>query len=370
MKPLSLEDLRLLVAEHEGPCVTLTMPTHVDPRAAAQDPVLYRDLLRKAERALDLPPAAREELLRPLRDLDGPDLWSVPAGGLAVFRARDVAVFYRTTDPLPEEVVVDRRFHVRALLPSLRAGTRYLLLTLSQNHVALFMGTLRDLVPVHVPSLPTSIAEALGPEWRDRLVTGHSHGKGPLTFHGQGEPSDDARSDAVRFFRRVDEALWPVLRDADLPLILAGVEHYHPLFRQVSRYRQIVDEGVHGNVERETPDRLLARVRPVAERLARAREEEAVAEHERHRRHGRALTSLEAIAYAAIRGRVRRLLLAEGAKVLGEIDPETGGLTRRFDHRDALEDLTEQVLIRGGEVVTLPRARMPEESVVAATLRW
>ncbi len=371
MRLLSIEDLRMLVAEHRAPCVTITLPTHRDPREASQDAVLYRDLVRRAERQLDLGDAgARQRLLGPLRELDGPALWAGPTGGLAVFRSTDLTVFYRLPEPVAESVHVGRRFQVRALLPALRAGARFLLLTLSQSQVTLYQGTARELQPVHVAGLPASMADALGPEWRLRFVTGHSAGHGQLVFHGQGAPSDDAKPDLVRFFRAVDEGLWPHLRELDLPLILAGVDYYHPLFRQVTRYRHLTDEGITGNVDHDGPAQLLAKARPIVEGLARAREDEVLAEYARHERHGRTTAALEAIGYAAVRGRVRRLLLSEGAGVSGQVDRETGYLTRRVEDNDALEDLAEMVLVRGGEVLAVSRGRLPGDGVAAATLRW
>lgn len=370
MKLLSIEDLRMLAGEHQAPCVTITLPTHRGQRTAPQDAVLYRDLLRQAERQLDVDEGARRALLEPLRALDGPELWSGSTEGLAVFRARDLTVFYRLPEPVAESVHVGRHFQLRALLPSLRAGARFLLLTLSGHQVALYQGTARALHPVHVAGLPSSMSEALGTEWHERFVTGHSAGHGTLVFHGHGGPSEDAKADLLRFFRRVDEGLWPHLRGLDLPLVLAGVESHLPLFRQVSRYRHLADEAVVGNVERDGPAQLLDRARPIVEALARAREDEALAEYARHERHGRATGALEAIGFAAAHGRVRRLLLSEAAGVRGEVDRQTGYLTRRLDHNDALEDLAEMVLVRGGEVLGVSRGRLPGDGIAAATLRW
>jgi hypothetical protein len=367
MKLLTIEDLRMLAATHSGPCLTLTMPTHTDPTGAAQDPLVLRDLLRQAGEQLDA--NVRDALLAPLRALDTPEFWAHQTGGLALYSAKDLAVYYRVTGTLPARAHVADHFLVRPLLSHLRTGTRYLVLALSMNHVALFQGTLAELHPVKTSEVPHSMSEALGAEWRERLLNTHSHGHGPLAFHGHGEPSQDKHDDALRFFRQVDEGLWPLLHDADLPLILAGVEQTQALFRQVTRYRHVVPGGITGAVAHESAAQLFERVRPIAERLAAEREAQAVAEFERHERHGRATASLDALARAAVQGRVRRLLVADDAQVGGHVDRETGAL-RQGHGQELLEELAELVLLRGGDVLSVPRKRMPGEHAAAATLRW
>lgn len=364
MKLLSIEDLRMLAGHHPPPCISITLATGTE-----ADRATYRRLLAEVEPRLDVPRPLREKLLEPLRDLDTEAFWSVQNRGLAVFRSQDVAVYYRLPVALPTAAHVDRRFHTTALLPSLRAGTRYLLLTLAQHEVALYQGNLVELHRVHVAGLPSSMAEALGPEWRQRLLGAHSQGHGPLVFHGHGEPSADAKTDVLRFFRVVDEGLWPYLRESDLPLILAGVEHYHALFRQASRYQHVLRDGITGNVEHLSRRQLLERALPIAERLADASVGQAMAEYARHRDHGRATDDLRQIARAAVRGQVRRLILREGAAVRGSIDLDTGAL-RTDGAEDALEQLAEQVLLRGGDLLAAPGDRMPEAVDVVATLRW
>lgn len=367
MKLLTIEDLRMLAATHRGPCLTLTMPTHTDPTGAAQDPLLFRSLLRDAGKQLD--PAVRDGLLEPLRALDTPEFWAHQTGGLALYRAADLAAFYRVSGPLPSRVHIGDHFWVRPLLPQLRTGTRYLVLALSLNHVALFEGTLAELHPVKTSEVPHSMAEALGPEWRERLLNTHSRGHGPLAFHGHGEVSQDRQDHALRFFRSVDQSLWPFLRECELPMILAGVEQTQALFRQVTRYRHLVPEGITGGVAHESAAQLFERVKPIAERLAAEREAGARAEYDRHERHGRASASLDILSRAAVQGRVRRLLLADGAQVRGGVDRETGAL-RVNDEEDVLEDLAELVLLRGGDVISVARQRMPGEQAAAASLRW
>ena len=63
------------------------------------------------------------------------------------------------------------------------------------------------------------------------------------------------------------------------------------------------------------------------------------------------------------------------AAVYGKMDRANGtvelhGSKASAVEEDVLDDIAEAVLLRGGEVYSLPRQRMPSKSPIAATLRW
>ncbi|RPH70026.1 MAG: hypothetical protein EHM78_13020 [Myxococcaceae bacterium] len=90
---------------------------------------------------------------------------------------------------------------------------------------------------------------------------------------------------------------------------------------------------------------------------------------------GRAGIGLREVANAAIHGRVRTLLHAEGEHLWGKLDRTTGDLEVReeqLDTEDAevIDDLSETVLLRGGDVFEVPRGALPNGSPVAAIYRY
>jgi hypothetical protein len=231
---------------------------------------------------------------------------------------------------------------------------------------------------VDIPELPASLTEALGVERREAVLNLHSTAIGSTAvFHGQGTPSEEnKKADLLRFFRAIDNALWELLREEErAPLILAGVGYYHPIYRSVSRYPYVAEQGVEGNFEQASLDDIHTKVRPLVSELCRRREEEALREYGRLASRGQGIDNLHAIARAAVRGQVRQLLVAEGAHCWGMLDRANGTIVRhpiQQDTRDddLLDDLAECVLVRRGEVLLIPAAQMPTASPVAALLRW
>jgi hypothetical protein len=293
-----------------------------------------------------------------------------------VFRSPEILAHYSLPASLPERVVVADTFHLRPLLRFLQTNQRYFLLALSQKQVRLYEGTPFSLSRVDVPGLPSSLHDALGSEHDPAFLNVRTAGRSreARIYHGHGDAEDTREEDLRRYFRTIDAAIWKVLRNEQVPLVLAGVVRYLPLFRQLSRYGLLAEQSIEGNVDDIGADELLGRARPVVDEVFRTSREQALEELEHARGRGLAELNLRAIGRHAVEGRVRRLLLGEGRSTSGLFDFETGrirpGAADGSVPDDALDDLAQAVLVRDGEVLTLPAEQMPKGAAAAALLRW
>ena len=95
------EDLELLLSPHPRPCVSLFLPTHRHHPGTDQDPIRFKNLLRRAADLLseEHGPKAAQELLEPLEALASPAFWNHQKDGLAIFRSSDLLVHYRSLWP-------------------------------------------------------------------------------------------------------------------------------------------------------------------------------------------------------------------------------------------------------------------------------
>jgi hypothetical protein len=85
--------------------------------------------------------------------------------------------------------------------------------------------------------------------------------------------------------------------------------------------------------------------------------------------------ALPQVALAAVVGRVDVLLLEAERTVQGSMDPGTGVLqiadtVEAPGAGDVLDDVGEAVLRNGGEVIVVPRERMPASTGLAAIYRY
>jgi hypothetical protein len=372
------EDLRILLAPHEAPCVSIFTPTHRRRPLSDHDPIRLRNLLRDAryrvsEAGFD---DVAQALMDPLAELAGSWKSAPRRDGLALFRSSDLLAQYTLPAPVPERLVVADTFHVRPLLRLLQANQRYYVLALSQKQVRLFEGTPFSLDPVELEELPRSLHDALGSEHDAAFLNVRTAGRGSESaiFHGHGDAEEAREADLRRYFRRVDAAIWKLLRREQTPLFLAGVARHATAFRELCRYPFVADHGVEGNVDDVEAGELRERVRPLVDELFRARRAEALEELSHARGRGLAEVKLGAVGRHAVQGRVRQLLLAEGRQVRGRFDFDDGAILPAASGDDladdVLDDLAQAVLVRAGDVMTIPATDMPEEAAAAAILRW
>jgi hypothetical protein len=371
------EELYSLLTPESPPCISILMPTHRHHPGTEQDPIRFKNLVKAAETLLeDRAVTGVRGLLEPIAALSHAEFWRYQSDGLAMFRSPDRMVHYRIPMSLPERVVVADSFHVKPLLRFLQANQRFLVLVISQNQVALYEGTPYSFSPLDLGDTFASLAEVAGTERERSQLNVWSPGAGRgAVFYGVGASEDSRKEDLARFFRAIDRALWDTLRNENAPLILAGVERHFPLYREVSRLPFIAEEGVAGNFDNAQPDELRSRVWPLVSEMFRKREDEVLSLYASSAKRRLVVDELSTLARMAVRGRIRWLLIAEEAHLSGALDRETGEITLTGSEQDGggddlLDDLAECVLARGGDVLVVPKARLPPGAPAVAVLRW
>lgn len=377
MAILTQDQLKPFLQVQTGPCVSIYIPTHRRHPGTLQDPIRFKNCLREAERLLaDHPPAEIHSLLDPVAALPNVEFWRRQADGLAILRSPDVLAEFRVPLSVPELVVVADSFHVRPLIRSLSSGVRYILLALSQKGIRVLEGTADSLTHVEIPGLPGSLAE-FTPRRRGRsALSAHVVGRGGANDRvvAAGGTEVSVKADLVPYFRAVDRAVVRALRHERAPVILAGVEYYLPIYRDVARLKRLARTSVQGSPDAMTPEELHARAWPIAATILRENEERALEKYRRAAAGGRSREQLEDIVREARRGRVRRLFVALGVRIWGTVDRTTGRIHRTEVQQgshddDVLDDVAEVVFLHGGDVITVPRERMPDRLEVAAELR-
>lgn len=379
MSVFTRDRLHPLLHAGPGPCLSIFVPTQPRHPEATQGPVRFKNALREAERLLADRHSAREiePLLAPVAALSDVDFWRRQTAGLAVFRSSERLEHYWLPVTPPELVVAADTFHVRPLLRCLQANLRYFVLALSQSSPAVYEGTSASLAEVRIPGLPAALAESAAGAKEKKGLTAHptSTGGGARAVHGAGGTEPSAKEDLARYFRAIDRAVATALQAEPAPVILAGVAYYHPIYREITRLKGLAEQAVEGSPDAMTPEELQAAAWPIAEAALRRAEQAALEEYGRGAPAGRCLEDLEDIVRAALAGRVGRLFLAQGVRVWGTVDGESGRVTRASSQQgshddDVLDDIAQAVLVRGGDVVTLTRERMPGGRELAALLRY
>lgn len=389
MDLLRTEDVRALVEAPEGDRVSIYMPAHRTWPEAQQDPIRLRNLLREVEGGLadnGLRRPEAERLLAPAQELlDDEDFWQHQGDGLALFLSEDVRRFWRLPVVFDDLAMVGERFHVKPLLRLLTGDGRFLVLALSQDQTRLLQGSRQRVQELQI-DVPQGLEELLVVHREERQLqwhTGVGHpstgrptrgGRRPAVFHGHGvgkEPDDELLR---MYLRRIDEGIREALPHERDPLVVAAVEHLGVMYRDVSEYDTLLEEGVDGNPDDLHPQELHEKAWRIVEPRFRAQIEEAVGRFEAAVGTGLGVSGVAEALVAAHDGRVEVLFVPAERRRWGRYDPQERTADVRDDPKPGDHDLLDlaavQALLHGGTVYVLEPERLPGDREVAALLRY
>lgn len=377
----SERDLRTLIESHHGECVSIYVPVDRAPtdlhasrlRARASIDRAAGRLRERGVPAVEVDARiARLDAVWPeLRSIDGSTHCQVCLGD-----ARRWALA-ALTPSLDERVVVGEHYALRPLLRALERDQRFRILAVSANRVAAFEGDDASLQPIALPDVPASLEDALGSEVEGREVVFRSdqpvpgqRANAPI-FHGHGGAADARSIDRERYHRILGPAISSLWRDSDLPVVLAAEQRTAAELRSQLDLSMLLAEDVRGNPDHWSVGELHTRARPIVRASLEARDSELRERYEQARNTGKAIEGgVDALAQAAIAGRIRRLWIEEAAHVPGRIDERSGLLLETKDaNDDALDALVSWVLVRSGEVRVVDAGATPTGGPFCAELR-
>lgn len=386
MTILSIDELKTLVQQPNGLCVSIYMPTY---RAGdiQQNPIRFKNSIRKAEELLvenGLSKTEALELLKPAQEIDRADFWEHQDNGLAIFIADGIFRYYSVPFTFNELVVVSDRFHLKPLLPLLTNDGQFYILTLSQKQIRFLECTRSSVREIELEDVPTNMDEALqydetAKEGQNRIMTNRGGTNNPYpmagSFHGQGSPdSDDIRQDLLQFFHQIDKGLHKYLNGKKAPLVLSGVEYHFPIYREANTYPHLLEEGISGNTKILTPEELQAEGWKIVEPLFLQAQQEAIEHYRELAATGKTTTDVKEAVPAAYFGRVEQLFVPVGVQQWGNFDPETNTVYLHSEAETGDEDLLNsaaiQTLLNGGTVYAVEPDKVPDNAPLAAVFRY
>ncbi|MFU8795941.1 MAG: hypothetical protein ACNA7X_01410 [Dehalococcoidia bacterium] len=378
MKNLSSEELGLLMQTPGNPAVSIYLPTQRT-GDIEQNQIRLKNLLREAEKQLLEYGLRRPDalsLLEPAQQLL-PDLpfWRFQSDGLAVFSSRELFRQYRLPRTFRELAVVAERFHVKPLIPLFSEDGVFYVLALSQNQARLLQCTRYNVQDVTPAEMPSGKDEALKHDDPEKQHQFRTTGPGGATlFHGHGVAKDYDKDDTLRYFHRVERGMQEVLSDEHAPLVIAGVDYLHSIYREATKYRYLLDEGIEGNPDDRSDNELQERAWPVVQKHFDRERGEALDKYSEALAKELATSDLKEAVLAAYDGRIATLFVAAGVHQWGKFDEESRKILLYDDRKPGIEDLLDlaavHTLTKKGIVYSLDPEKVPGETAIAAILRY
>lgn len=366
----ALLDLADHTHEHS---ISIFMPTHSRGREVleGQDLISFKNHLQAIRLELEAQNVRSndiDDLMQPLDDLLGDtQFWRHRTEGLAVFRN---PTFFRTFDsplPLDDFHQLGAQFFVRPLLNYVQPSPQYYLLQIGKNGVVLYLADQYSIAVVETQGvMPSGIEEVTKYYDFEQELQGRTVGRGGTSAMYTSDDSDNKDKDHLLadYFRLIDRAVTQLIGNRNVPLLLASVAYYQPIYRQVNAYPHLQEGGLTGNFDQAD---IREMHRMATEQLGdyfHQPRQQRVTQYQHNSGGDLVSHDLRQILEAAVTGRVEILFLRPDAQAWGHFDESTLTATIHDEAQPGDESLIDEVALltlrNGGEVYGLDEVNLPE----------
>ncbi|RIJ37605.1 baeRF7 domain-containing protein [Pontibacter oryzae] len=348
-------------------CISIYIPTH---RAGhetlnGQDHILFKNKLRETRNLLqrhDVSEAEIESYMKPAEELlNDTNFWRHQAEGLAVFITKGFSAHYTLPIAVPDVAYVLDDFYVTPLLPILSQNGRFFLLCLYREKIGFYEATIEKIRPIDVSSfVPETFNKALKYDVKGNdqdFTNSTTTVNGTGIVHGPGSTKGDEEHERVReFMLAIDNGLQQILHNESEPLVLAGVDHYCGIYRNISKYKNIVPENININENSDVNNMqvLHEKAMKVIKPLLQQGHSDSLTRYENVAGTGATSEDIATVAAEAVHGRVDTLFISPSQPVWGRYDAASATAEvheeyQRGDH-DLINLAATKTLSQGGKV--------------------
>jgi hypothetical protein len=381
---LSIDEMKDLMDRKAEPSVSMYSPMIRKGKETRQNPIRFKNLIGSAEKALreiGFRTIRITELLAPAyRLLENTPFWSHQSDGLAVFISPGDFRYYRLPVTFEETSIVSGRYHIKPLLTLFSGEQHFFVLAIGLKNIRVFRGSRQSIHQIEIPGLPESIDDILryeDPEKHIQLHSGSGPGKGrrAAVFHGQGGLEKSRQKEYIaRLYSEVDAALPGHIKYGSVPIILAGVEYLHGLYRDANSSPMLMDDGIDVNPDDLTEEKIHSRAWEVMQPILERRKSAGLDRYKELQAKGKASDKIEEIITSAYGGKVELLFFNRREHIWGKFDhnSQKPEIHEKADPGD--EDLIDLAAVATidskGEAYALDEDEMPDGKPLAAIYRY
>ena len=392
MDILSKDTLINLIDGQQGTATTIYMPAYIAEPEARQNPIRLKTLIGKAEEKLKeggMDSDSIKSYLEPLSALvDDEIFWQDKSEGLVIFLDENKLISYDVPTRFEEFVEVGESFHITPLIPVYKGNGQFYLLSLDKERPNIYKGSKYSLYKVEEIDLPEDLKTLFDDFYEfHQHMQFHSKTRTPSpdasqttgaregVFFGHGGEDIDEEAELRNYYHRFDEALMDYLDGEDAPLILAGVDFLHPIYKEANTYPHLVEEGITKDVDRMPVEDLQEKAWEIVNSQYETDLKQALnIFHSLSENDGDTTQDLGIIIPAAYFKRVNTLFAANNAHKWGIFDPDENEVRidekQTIDNQDLLNFAAIHSLKNGGNVLLVDPDQVPGGGEAAAILRY
>ena len=361
-------------------CISIYIPTERFGENK-ESVIRYKNRVAEVEKQLKdfgLKPREIEEYLEPLKALQNDtDLWRKLSDALVVFRSEGKFEYYILPLEVEEFSLVSDRFYLLPLLNIFNQNDRFFILSLSLKKNRLFEATQHEILGIETDDIfPGNIYDSAGHDVVQKTLQmrGEQSGtEGSAMYHGRGEGKDDKEREVLKYFEDLDRELNDLLKEYEIPLVIAATENVFAHFRKISNYKNIYPKYVAGNFDEGDVQLIHEKAAEILDPYFNEMKNEKKAKYGEAA--GKTITSLQDVVISADAGRIESLFIEKGKHIWGEYKREEAKIDVHDNPKPLdtglLDYAARKSFATNGDVYIVDTDDMPEGgSPVNAILRY
>jgi hypothetical protein len=360
---------KLIATPHEFPCVSIIIPTQRSFPDKTQAAIRAQSSLKVVAEKLSALPQAAHVIRQLHHAMDNYD-FTVIQDALIFLAHETEAVGFATSGACDETISIGSEFALNELCALLQDEVSYWVLILGKEDARL--------------------CRAENDTWTE-IITPERDGQGnplqgfPLNFlkpddknvQSVGRGYLDARykdHHERTFFEFIDRELHKVVGAESLPVVLCADAKAGEMMQHASKH-QFMHHVVYDGISQRVPE-IALHVWPHIKKAYQQQHEHLMLELESARNTNHVTAGLQRVWEVILDGRVKRLFVERGSRIIGRIDPANQRHVQVFEREEiGVTDNLVDVLIaatmrHNGEITVVPQGTLRKFNDVAALLRY
>lgn len=298
-------------------------------------------------------PEALVRFLAPIHNtMEDTDLLKRLKNNIGIFRNEKIFRIVSLPVPVEQSCIVATSFHIKPLLKWMQLDRDFLLLGVNDSSAHLYQGNQNSLTLIDSIFFTTTQR---------------------TSFAFNSKKASSQNQSYNESINHLTAWLFNLIRHENLRLFISGPNE---LTSRLEKYFPDLSINKLDYVKSFNPESAIELCTEIRSRLKKSAEndlEKALMEFYHAEDLNMTSKNIFHITKAAINGKVKKLIIADEINIFGKIDKVTGGLSIHPVHLDnedddILDDLAQEVLAHGGEVVVASRELIPKGRPILAIL--
>ncbi|MFO8066602.1 MAG: hypothetical protein R6U11_03370 [Bacteroidales bacterium] len=350
--------LKRLLDVNDFPCVSIMLHTYRTSPENQKTTIRIKSLLKEAEEKLveQMSKREAEPLIQKMKELaDTVDVRNTMEG-LALFVSKDFAEKVDLPFSVKERIIIDKTFATRDIIKGMNRSTKYYILELSLSGARLFYSYRNEAIEIVGHGFPVES------DFDDVYLN----------------PTDMSREKEKyikEFFNNVDKAFQSIYNEDPQPLILAGVTKNLAYYTDVCDHKNVIAGKLEGNYEETKAHELGKKAWPIVREIKQKERQKLIEDLSNAVGAHKAAFDLADLWRFANEGRISVLLIEEDYEQRAYLNNNNELI---FDSKnsingameDAVDEIAEIVVGKGGEVVFLEKDQLNDFGKIAGILRY